>query len=152
LKNINGDVEEVKNTCQEILEEIRDDLKEWKEVGIKTLIEIREAKENDFDIITNPSLKKQISPEGKYKGFFIASPEKHEIIINKPDGSKEKITKNRFTKNNIDEFRQFFTKDLDQSDPKYFKGFQPGDIRKNSAGDFVSINHEADVKEKTNSE
>ncbi|CAG8688049.1 11698_t:CDS:2, partial [Ambispora leptoticha] len=114
------------------------------------------AKENDFDIIANPSLESQISSAGKYQGFPIASLEKYKTVetsittgfsLNNP--SKIVVEKNRYTKTNIDEFRKFFTNDLNQSDPKYFRGFRPGDIKQLPDGKVVSVNHQADIRDKT---
>ncbi|CAG8778988.1 11366_t:CDS:2, partial [Ambispora leptoticha] len=56
------------------------------------------------------------------------------------------IESNRYIKDNIDIFREFFTNDTDQSDPKYFRGFRPGDINKLPNGKFVSTNHMKDIK------
>jgi hypothetical protein len=49
-------------------------------------------------------------------------------------------------------FRNFFTNDLDQSDPKYFRGFRPGDIKHLLNGKFVSVGHRADIRDKTDNQ
>ncbi|CAG8455872.1 2007_t:CDS:2 [Ambispora gerdemannii] len=149
LKNINDDFEKVKDICEKYLKEIQD-LNQWKTVGIKTPNEVNIAQENGFDIIANSSLKNEIK-EGKYKGFSIASPEKYKVVETNSfsfNSSLNVVDRNRYTKDNIDMFRDFFTNDLSQSDPKYFRGFRPGDIKQLSDGKFVSVNHQADVQNK----
>jgi hypothetical protein len=126
------------------------------------LPEVKIAERNRFNIITNPSLESEISG-GKYKGFPVTSQEEHDVIIlipvlstsssSSPAEPEVKTKKmNRYTKNNIDTFREFFTNDMDQSELKYFRGFRPGDIKKNSDGKFVSHNHHADVRDEKNNE
>lgn len=146
LKNINDDSEEVKKICSDFLRQIQD-LDEWKKVGIKTLTEAWTAQQNGFDIIDVPSLRSQITPQGKYRGFPIASEEKRPTVI---IGSQVNSigSENRYTKDNIDFFRDFFTNDKDQTEPKYFRGFRPGDIKRASSGKFMSVNHKADIRDK----
>jgi hypothetical protein len=131
------------------------DLDQWKTVGLKTLNEVHIAQENGFDVIANLSLKHEIKG-GKYKGFPITSPEKYKIVETSTFGfsgvSSNVVDKNRYTKDNIDMFRNFFTNDLGQSDPKYFRGFRPGDIKHLSNGKFVSVNHQADIRDKSDNQ
>src|SRR3954452_19165371 len=77
LKNINDNSEEVKKICLDFLKQIHD-LEEYKKKGIKTFAKAQTAQQNGFDIITDPSLKSQITPQGKYRGFPIASEEKQD--------------------------------------------------------------------------
>ncbi|MCE8163289.1 MAG: hypothetical protein I3273_03875 [Candidatus Moeniiplasma glomeromycotorum] len=143
LKNITeGLKEEVKEKCQEFLKEIRD-LSEWKSIGIETIAEAQVVKENGFDIIADPGLKTQIR-DRKYRGFPIASTEKYESV-----NFGSKIISNRYTKDNIEHFRNFFTNNPSQTDPQYFRGFRPGDIWQLPDGKFVSIDHWADIQDKT---
>jgi|SRR6185436_6009162 len=117
------------------------------------MVAVRTAKKNGFDIITNPSLESQISPEGKYQGFPIASLERYKVVETSTTGfgsnnSLNVVDRNRYTKDNIDMFRNFFSNDLSQSDPKYFRGFRPGDIKQFLNGNFASVNHQADIRDK----
>ena len=131
-------------------------------MGVKTLPESARAKKNGFDVINEPSLTGEISG-GKYKGFPVTSLEEYDAIIlipvfatssSSPPAEPKVETKkaSRYNRNNIDTFRQFFINDMDRSELKYFRGFRPGDIKKNSDGKFVSFNHQADVRDKKNNE
>ncbi|CAI2162888.1 17012_t:CDS:2 [Funneliformis geosporum] len=111
------------------------------------------AKKNGFDLIGSLDLKDEIR-EGKYYGFPIASGEKYQRFITMTNSFFSHIPSSvfflqeqaRYTKKNIDTFREFFPNDKDQSDPKYFRGFRPGDIIDLGDG-FYSAFHWKDLKD-----
>src|SRR5437016_2387256 len=110
--------------------------------------------------MADPSLKSQIT-NGKYKGFFVADGEKYQCLSKSSIASSFftalfspfvdfSVIKNRFTKKNIDVFRKLFPNNQDQTDPKYFLGFRPGEIYLDN-GRYYSYNHRQDFKEKKTS-
>jgi len=156
LENINNNEQEVKTLCQGFLEAVENiDNQNWKDIGIKTVAGVWAAKENGFNLTTNPELDSVISEEGKYKGFYVGSGEKYQTLITLTSSLFSSIPsslffsserKNRYTRKNIDEFRELFPNNANQSDPKYFLGFRPGDIQKFGTK-FFSVFHQRDIKE-----
>nr|CAG8435682.1 12342_t:CDS:2 [Entrophospora candida] len=113
------------------------------------------AKENGFDIDNDPGVETLISEEGKYKGFYIGNGEKYQTLVTLSSNLFSSVptsfffsagSKNRYTRKNIDNFRELFPNNLDQNNPKYFLGFRPGDIEKIGTK-FCSVFHQRDIKD-----
>ncbi|CFW92917.1 protein of unknown function [endosymbiont DhMRE of Dentiscutata heterogama] len=149
LKDIITDDEEVrKKFIDFVIESVEKWSTEWKQLGVD-FFSSREASDNGFDIDDEPALKNEIKG-GKYKGFLVGRAEKYGYTYGS-GGAVSIGERNRYTKENIDVFRKVFTNDLDKDDPKYFRGFRPGDIAEwtNPTGFFV-VNRWYNIKNKKN--
>ncbi|CAG8522969.1 7141_t:CDS:2 [Cetraspora pellucida] len=149
LKDIITDDEEAR---KKIIDFVIESVEKWstvlKQLGVDFFSSL-ETLDNGFDIDAEPTLKSEIKG-GKYKGFSVGQNEKYEYAYGF-GGTVFIGEKNRYTKENIDVFRKVFTNDLDKDDPKYFRGFRPGDIEEwtNTTGFFV-VNRWYNIKNKKN--
>src|SRR2546421_4331722 len=104
---------------------------------------IQQATKNGFSIDDA-----EINSQGIYKGFSIFRTEKRKKLgTSSGSGSTGNVMENCYTKRKIDLFRQVFPNNLDQSDPKYFRGFQPGDLEKAQASGKIIYVSEKSVRE-----
>src|SRR5436305_14742132 len=78
-----------------------------------------------------------INSQGLYKGFSVFSSEQRKKQSSggfSGFGFGGYDMENCYSKTKIDFFRSVFPNNPDQSDPQYFRGFQPGDLAKGSDG------------------
>lgn len=126
--------EEELKICQE--------LKVWKNKNIPNLSlkKLEQATKNEFNAISDGG---EISSQGFYKGFSIFRTEQRKEKQTGSFGSGGIVMKNCYTKTNIDLFRQLFPNNLDQCDPQYFRGFQPGDLVRGHRGAILYLSEKA---------